>query len=46
MPATKPTVYLETHSQDPAYNLAFEETVLKVRKDHCSRPKSEHRRRN
>ena len=33
MPATKPTVYLETHSQDPAYNLAFEETVLKVRKD-------------
>ena len=27
------TIYLETHSQNPAYNLAFEEFVLRERKD-------------
>ena len=26
MSASKSTMYLETHSTDPAYNLAFEET--------------------
>lgn len=33
MSASKPTLYLETHSTDPAYNLAFEETVLRNRQD-------------
>lgn len=33
MSASKSTMYLETHSTDPAYNLAFEETVLRNRQD-------------
>ena len=33
MSASKSTMYLETNSTDPAYNLAFEETVLRNRQD-------------
>ena len=33
MSASKSTMYLETHSTDPAYHLAFEETVLRNRQD-------------
>ena len=33
MSTSKSTMYLETNSTDPAYNLAFEETVLRNRQD-------------